>query len=56
MHEVKVFDGAGNLKKVISVKKLTERSDELFKTPSLYQKGSKKPKTPKQDFKVPAKV
>jgi len=24
MHEVKVYDGAGNLKKVISVKKLTE--------------------------------
>ena len=55
MHEVKVYDAAGNLKKVISVKKLTERSDRLFNTPSLYQKGSKKPQSPKQDSKVTAK-
>ncbi len=55
MHEVKVFDGAGNLKKVISVKKLTERSDQLFNTPSLYQKGPKKLKSPKQVSKAPAK-
>lgn len=56
MHEVKVFDGAGNLKKVISVKKLTERSDRLFNTPSLYQKGAKKPKSENQGSEVPAKV
>ncbi len=55
MHEVKVYDGAGNLKKVISVKKLTERSDRLFNTPSLYQKGSKKLKSPKQASEVAAK-
>ena len=55
MHEVKVYDGDGNLKKVISVKKLTERSDELFNTPSLYQKGSKKPKSPEQVSEVPGK-
>jgi hypothetical protein len=55
MHEVKVYDGAGNLKKVISVKKLTERSDRLFNTPSLYQKGSKKPKSPEQASEVPGK-
>jgi len=55
MHEVKVYDGAGNLKKVISVKKLTERSNQLFNTPSLYQKGSKKPKSPMPASKVPGK-
>jgi len=55
MHEVKVYDGAGNLKKVISVKKLTERSNQLFNTPSLYQKGSKKPKSPAPAPKVPEK-
>lgn len=55
MHEVKVYDGAGNLKKVISVKKLTERSDKLFNTPSLYQKGSKKPKSPASVSEVSGK-
>ena len=55
MHEVKVYDAAGNLKKVISVKKLTERSDRLFNTPSLYQKGSKKPKSPAQVPEAPVK-
>lgn len=55
MHEVKVYDGDGNLKKVISVKKLAERSDRLFNTPSLYQKGSKKIKTPGQTTDVPEK-
>jgi len=55
MHEVKVYDGEGNLKKVISVKKLTERSDKLFNTPSLYKKGShnKKPKSPEQASETP---
>jgi hypothetical protein len=53
MHEVKVYDGEGKLKKVISVKKLTERSDKLFNTPSLYQKGSKKPKSPEQASETP---
>jgi len=36
IHEVKVFDGSGNLKKVISTKALTQRSNarfnELFKS------------------------
>jgi hypothetical protein len=53
MHEVKVYDGEGKLKKVISVKKLTERSDKLFNTPSLYQKNSKKPKAPEPVSKAP---
>jgi len=44
MHEVKVYDSAGKLKEVISVKKLNERSDRLFQTPSLYQKSLKKVK------------
>jgi len=52
MHEVKVYDSAGNLKKVISVKKLNERSDRLFNTPSLYQKGLKKVKSPAKASKI----
>ena len=56
MHEVKVYDSAGNLKRVISVKKLNERSDELFRTPSLYQKGMKKIKaSPTPDTNIRAK-
>lgn len=55
MHEVKVYDSAGNLKKVISVKKLNERSDKMFKTPSFYQKGLKKIKPSPQAADVRAK-
>lgn len=55
MHEVKVYDSAGNLKKVISVKKLNERSDRLFNTPSLYQKSLKKAKPPAEVSKTRAK-
>ena len=55
MHEVKVYDSAGNLKKVISVKKLNERSDEMFRTPSLYQKGFKKIKSAPQATDIHAK-
>jgi hypothetical protein len=57
MHEVKVYDSAGKLKEVISVKKLNERSDQLFQTPSLYQKGLKKikPATTDQTTDIHAK-
>ena len=33
MHEVKVYDSSGNLKKVISVKALTKRSDQQIQSP-----------------------
>jgi len=35
MHQVKVFDVSGNLKKIISVKSLQKRSDLIIETPSL---------------------
>ena len=39
MHEVKVFDSAGRLKKVISVKALDKRSQKQIDTPSLFRKN-----------------
>lgn len=44
MHEVKVYDSSGNLKKIISVKTLTKRSDQQIKSPSLYNKKGRKAK------------
>lgn len=44
MHEVKVYDSSGNLKKVISVKTLTKRSDQQIASPSLYNKKGRKAK------------
>ncbi len=39
MHQVKVYDGSGNLKKVISVKALNKRSDNMIESPSQYKKN-----------------
>ena len=51
MHEVKVYNSSGKLKKVISVKSLNIRSTKQLETPSLFQrnKSGKKslPKLPK---------
>ena len=44
MHEVRVFDGSGNLKKVISVKTLNKRTDKQISTPSFYNKKGRKVK------------
>ena len=44
MHEVKVYDSSGKLKKVISVKTLTTRSDQQINSPSLYIKKGRKAK------------
>ena len=41
MHEVKVYDDSGNLKKIISVKALQKRSDRLIETPSLVRKSGR---------------
>ncbi len=41
MHEVKVFDGLGNLKKVISSKALNIRSNKQLETPLLYRRNKK---------------
>ncbi len=45
MHEVKVYDSSGNLKKIISVKTLTKRSDQQIQSPSLYNKKGRKAKS-----------
>jgi hypothetical protein len=44
MHEVKVYDSLGKLKKIISVKSLTKRSDQQINSPSLYVKKGRKAK------------
>ena len=44
MHEVKVFDASGNLKKVISVKTLNKRTDKQINSPSFYNKKGRKVK------------
>ena len=38
MHQVKIYDNSGNLKKVVSVKTLQKRSDKLIECPSLFRK------------------
>ncbi len=56
MHEVRVYDGLGNLKKVISVKKLNIRSKKQLESPYLFRKDkrSRRPtgKTPKIQAKA----
>ena len=44
MHEVKVFDAFGNLKKVISVKTLKKRTEKQINSPSFYNKKGRKVK------------
>jgi hypothetical protein len=46
MHEVKVFDASGNLKKVISVQKLNIRSKMQMEVPSLFRKNKRTGKQP----------
>ena len=46
MHQVKVFDDSGNLKKIISVKSLQKRSDRIIETPSLIRKSGRNIKNP----------
>ncbi len=41
MHEVKVYDSSGNLKKVISVKQLNIRSKKQLDFPSLFRKNKR---------------
>lgn len=44
MHEVRVYDSAGALKKVISEKTLKARADRQILFPGGYSKGKKKTK------------
>jgi len=41
MHEVRIYDNSGKLKKVVSVKNLNKRSDMQINSPSLYKKNRK---------------
>jgi hypothetical protein len=41
IHEVKVYDPSGNLKKVISQKVLNRRADELCQNPTLLSKPAR---------------
>lgn len=56
MHEVKVYDSSGKLKKVISTQTLYKRSKEQLETPSIFMKNKKGrmpwSKSPKNQLKV----
>jgi len=41
MHEVKVYDSSGKLKKVISTRTLNIRSKQQLETPSMFRKNKK---------------
>lgn len=41
MHEVKVYDRSGKLKKVISVKALNIRSTKQLETPSIFRNNKR---------------
>jgi hypothetical protein len=44
MNEVRIYDGSGNLKEVISVEALSVRSEKKFETPYLFLKNKKEPR------------
>jgi hypothetical protein len=46
MHEVKVYDSSGNLKKVISIRSLNIRSKKQMEVPSLFRKNKRTGKPP----------
>jgi hypothetical protein len=56
MHEVKVFDSSGNLKKVISVENLVIRSDRQLAFPSDFRINKRIGKPWAKSSKDPAKV
>ncbi len=58
MHEVRVYDSTGALKKVISEKTLKARADHQILFPSAYGKGGKKakPQTLPAKKRRPAKL
>jgi hypothetical protein len=45
MHEVRVYDDSGKLKKVISVKELKKRADLQVESPMLFKKNRPAAKT-----------
>ena len=49
MHEVKVFDASGNLKKIISIETLNKRTERQINSPSFYNKKGRKVKPLSQE-------
>lgn len=49
MHEVKVYDKSGKLKKVISVQALNKRSKQQIENPSMFRKNPRNTKTARKD-------
>lgn len=56
MHEVKVYDSTGTLKKVISVQALSKREDKKADSPHLFRKNKRGPKPRTASAKAQAKV
>ncbi|QPJ63870.1 MAG: hypothetical protein G3M78_02630 [Candidatus Nitrohelix vancouverensis] len=54
MHEVKVYDGSGKLKKVISVKQLNVRSEKQLESPSFFGRNKKAGKPADNESPQPA--
>ncbi len=57
MHEVKVFDGTGNLKKVVSINSLIKRDQLQIDQPSIFSKSKRFGRLgnkPKKSLKKPA--
>lgn len=56
MHEVKVYDSAGQLKQVIPVKTLNKRADQKAEFPGLFRKNKRNSKPRTVTLKTQAKV
>ena len=56
MHEVKVYDSSGNLKKVISVKQLNIRSNKQLESPYLFLKNKRTGKPAAKPDKIQPKA
>ncbi len=56
MHEVKVYDNSGELKKVISIKALNIRSQKQLETPSMFLRNKKGKMPWSKTSKSPAKT
>jgi hypothetical protein len=53
MHEVKVYDSDGKLKKVIPIKTLNQREDRKVEFPDMFRKNKRTPKPASEDSKPP---
>lgn len=56
MHEVKVYDSAGKLKKVISSRQLSIREDKKSESPSLFRRDKRAGKPGYKNSGEPKKI